>query len=61
MTQAARDFGFSRRHFYALQKQFGEHGFPGFVPKKRGPKGAHKLTDDVVDFLDQARRGTPPG
>jgi transposase len=61
VTQAAKDFGFSRRHFYALQKQFGEHGFQGFVPKKRGPKGAHKLTDDVVDFLDQARQAHPSG
>ena len=52
VTQAAKDFGCSRRHFYALQTQFGEHGFQGFVPKKRGPKGAHKLADDVVDFLD---------
>src|SRR4029453_17707725 len=30
VTQAAQDFGFSRRHVYALQKQFGEHGFQGF-------------------------------
>ena len=28
-------------------------------PKKRGPKGAHKLTDDVVDFLDKAREEIP--
>src|SRR5262249_55613009 len=59
VPQAAKDLGFSRRHFYALQKQFGEHGFQGFVPKKRGPKGADKLTDDVVDFLDQARQAPP--
>src|SRR5262249_50517491 len=59
VPQAAKDFGVSRRHFYALQKQFGEHGFQGFVPKKRGPKGADKLTDDVVDFLDQARQAHP--
>ena len=59
VTQAAKDFGFSRRHFYALQHQFAEQGFPGLVPKKRGPKGAHKLTDTVVDFLDKAREDIP--
>ena len=59
VTQAARDFGFSRRHFYDLQQQFAEHGFEAFVPKKRGPKGAHKLTDEVMDFIDQARQATP--
>ena len=55
VSQAAKDFGFSRRHFYALQHQFAVQGFPGLVPKKRGPKGAHKLTDAIVDFIDKAR------
>ena len=59
VTQAAKDFGFSRRHFYALQHQFAEQGFPGLVPKKRGPKGAHKLTDAIMDFIDQAREDIP--
>jgi transposase len=59
VTRAANDFGFSRRHFYALQHQFAEHGFQAFVPKKRGPKGAHKLTDAVMDFIDQARQDNP--
>ncbi len=59
VTQVANDFGFSRRHFYALQKQFAEHGFQAFVPQKRGPKGGHKLTNEVVDFIDQARQATP--
>ena len=59
VTQTAQAFGFSRRHFYALQHQFDEQGFQGLVPKKRGPKGAHKLTDDVVDFIDQVRQAHP--
>ena len=59
VTQAAKDFGFSRRHFYALQQQFTEQGFQGLIPKKRGPKGAHKLTDAIMDFLDKAREDIP--
>jgi transposase len=59
VSQAAKDFGFSRRHFYALQHQFAVQGFPGLVPKKRGPKGAHKLTDAIVDFIDKAREDIP--
>src|SRR5215468_12730208 len=59
VSQAAKDFGFSRRHFYALQHQFAVQGFPGLVPKKRGPKGAHKLTADIMDFLDKAREDMP--
>jgi transposase len=59
VSQAAHDFGFSRRHFYALQRQCAAHGFQGFVPHKRGPKGAYKLTDDVVDFIAKARAAHP--
>jgi transposase len=59
VTQAAKDFGFSRRHFYALQQQFAAQGFQGLVPKKRGPRGAHKLTADIVDFIDKAWEEIP--
>ena len=59
VTQAAKDLGFSRRHLYALQQQFTEQGFQGLIPKKRGPKGAHKLTDAIMDFLDKAREDIP--
>jgi transposase len=59
VSQAVKDFGCSRRHFYALQHQFAAQGFQGLVPKKRGPKGAHKLTDAIVDCLDKAREDLP--
>ena len=54
VTETAQAFGFSRRHFYDLQYQFAQHGFQGLVPKKRGPKGAYKLTAEVVDFIEKA-------
>jgi transposase len=59
VTQAAKDFGCSRRHFYALHHPFAEQGFPGRVPKKRGPKGAHKLTEDIMDFIVKAHEDIP--
>ena len=59
VSQAAHDFGFSRRHFYDRQRQCAAHGFQGFVPHKRGPKGAYKLTDAVVDFIAKAREANP--
>ena len=59
VTEAAKDFGFSRRHFYDLQHQFAQHGFQGLVPQKRGPKGAYKLTDEVVNFIDKAGDDLP--
>ena len=58
VTQAARDFGFSRRHFYDLQQQFAEHGFEAFVPKQRGPKGAINLPMRL--WTSSIRRVKPP-
>jgi hypothetical protein len=47
-------FGFSRPSFYAAQAQFAAAGLPGLVPQRPGPKRAHKLSEAVVDFLEQA-------
>src|SRR5262249_34064238 len=59
VTETAKAFGFSRRHFYDLHHQLAQHGFQGLVPKKRGPKGAYKLTAEVVDFLEKAGDDSP--
>jgi transposase len=59
VTETAKAFGFSRRHFYDLQHQFAQHGFQGLVPKKRGPKGAYKLTAEVVDCIEKAGDDIP--
>ena len=53
VSRAALDFGFSRRHFYVIQRQFAERGFQGLVAEKRGPKGAHKLDAAVMAFVLQ--------
>jgi len=50
-SDAARNFGFSRPSFYQAQAAFGKEGLPGLVPKKRGPKGGHKLTPEIMAFL----------
>jgi transposase len=59
VTETAKAFGLSRRHFYDLHHQFAQHGFQGLVPKKRGPKGAYKLTAAVVDFIEKAGDDLP--
>ena len=56
---AARDFGFSRRHFYEIRKQFLESGMLGLVPEKRGPKQAHKLDGTVMSFILKAVADAP--
>jgi transposase len=59
VSQAASNFGFSRVSFYQAQAAFAEGGLPGLVPRRRGPRGAHKLTDEVMAFLDQLRAEDP--
>ena len=54
VSQAAAAFGFSRPSFYAAQALFEEAGLPGLMPQRPGPKRAHKLSEQVVDFLEQA-------
>lgn len=48
---SARAFGFSRPSFYEAQANLEREGLAGLLPKKRGPRGAHKLDPDVVAFL----------
>jgi len=55
VTQAAKAFGFSRPSFYQAQLAFEQNGLTGLVPQKRGPRSGHKLTADVMEFLNQAR------
>jgi transposase len=53
VSQVAAAFGFSRPSFYAAQALFEQAGLPGLVPQRPGPRRAHKLSEAVVDFLEQ--------
>jgi len=55
VTEAASSFGFSRPSFYEARSAFEEGGLSGLLPKKRGPRGGHKLTEEIVEFLRQER------
>ena len=59
ITEAAAVFGFSRPSFYQAQSAFEQDGLAGLVPRKRGPKEAHKLTREIVEFLQQIRQEDP--
>jgi transposase len=56
VTDAAETFGFSRPTFYQTQRALEEEGLPGLLPKRPGPKGAHKLTEEVMAFIDELRQ-----
>jgi transposase len=59
ITETAATFGFSRPSFYQAQAAFQQAGLLGLMPQKRGPRRAHKLTPEVMNLVEQARREQP--
>src|ERR1700704_3040366 len=59
VTEAASCFGFSRQSYYTASQALSEGGLAALVPAKPGPRGAHKLTDDVLEHLEALRAEQP--
>jgi hypothetical protein len=59
VAPTAAAYHFSRPSFYHAQRAFQQRGLAGLLPKKRGPRGGHKLTPEIVAFL-QGLRDTEP-
>ncbi len=59
VSRAAAEFGFSRPTFYQAQENFTDRGLAGLIPGKPGPRGAHKLNEEVVDFLLESQAKDP--
>ena len=55
VTAAAAAFGLSRPSFYEARTAWQREGLAGLLPKKRGPRRGHKLTPEVVGFLERRR------
>ena len=54
VTKATMLFGVSRPTFYKVQGDFERCGLAGLLPAKRGPRGPHKVTSEVLRFLRDA-------
>ncbi|HTW64418.1 MAG TPA: helix-turn-helix domain-containing protein [Bryobacteraceae bacterium] len=54
VVEAAQASGLSRPVFYVAQELFRREGLPGLLPRKRGPKRPHKLSDEALGVLAQA-------
>ena len=59
VAAAAKAFGLSRPSFYQAQSAFEKGGLPALVRKRPGPRRAHKLSAEVLRFIDQ-RKGQDP-
>jgi len=59
ITESASAFGLSRPSFYQAQSAFELGGLAGLLPKKRGPRGSHKLSAEVMAYLHQLLSDDP--
>ena len=57
VSDVARSFGVSRQAFYVTDASFKNRGLPGLLPRRRGPRRAHKCTDEILDFVEQLGAG----
>jgi transposase len=53
VTQVSAAYGVSRPTYYQAKASFGEAGLAGLVPKKKGPRGPHKLRGDLLAFVEK--------
>jgi transposase len=59
VTEAAAQFGLSRPSFYEAQAAFQLDGLLGLLPEKRGPRRAHKLSEEIMEFLQKEKTEDP--
>jgi transposase len=59
VSATADAFGSSRQSYYTATAALADGGLAGLVPAKPGPRGAHKLTGEVLDHLVELRAADP--
>jgi transposase len=59
IVDVASRFGVSRPTVYQVQTAFQQAGLSGLLPKHRGPKGGHKLSAEVIEYVRTLRSGEP--
>jgi transposase len=53
VTGATVEYGVSRPTYYQTKASFEEAGLAGLVPRKRGPRGPHKVRGAVLEFIQE--------
>jgi transposase len=53
VTAATAEYGVSRPTYYQAKAHFATAGIAGLVPRKRGPRGPHKLQGETLAFIEQ--------
>lgn len=59
ISEAAATFGVTRPTFYKAQSALQANGLAGLLPSRRGPKGGHKISADVIAFVVDLKAASP--
>ena len=59
-AETARADAFSRHTLHRLERLFRDRGLAGLVPRKRDPRGPHKISDEILRFVDEQRTARGP-
>jgi transposase len=59
VAAVAEAFGVSRPTFYQAQAEFAKAGLMGLLPKQRGPKEGHKLSEQIVVYILETKKSQP--
>jgi len=59
ISAAATAFGVTRPTFYKAQSALEAGGLAGLLPNARGPRDGHKLSAEVVAFVEEMRGADP--
>src|ERR1700737_4750891 len=59
VTDAAAAFGYSRPSYYQAAAALAESGLEGLVPAKPGPRGGHKLTEQILTWVQEQMAADP--
>jgi transposase len=59
IADVAATFGVSRPTYYKAQNALQSVGLAGLLPGKRGPKGGHKVSAEVIAFVGELKTENP--
>lgn len=59
ISDVAEAFGVSRPTFYKAQSALADQGLAGLLPRQRGPKDGHKISAEVLAFVDELKAASP--
>ena len=59
VTATAAAFGYSRPSYYQAAAALDASGLDGLVPARPGPRGGHKLTEQVLAWVEQQLAADP--